>query len=31
MKAQWSSVRGSTVHIDSYASISAVIQCNHLV
>ncbi|OTA16248.1 hypothetical protein Xvie_02018 [Xenorhabdus vietnamensis] len=31
IKAQWSNVRGSTVHIDSYASISAVIQCGHLV
>ncbi|CDL79880.1 hypothetical protein [Xenorhabdus cabanillasii] len=28
IKAQWSNVRGSTVHIDSYASISAVIQCS---
>lgn len=31
IKAQWSNVRGSTVHIDSYASISAIIQYNHLV
>ncbi|MBD1228970.1 hypothetical protein [Xenorhabdus griffiniae] len=28
IKAQWSNIRGSTVHIDSYASISAIIQCS---
>ncbi|MEX0447663.1 hypothetical protein [Xenorhabdus sp. SGI246] len=30
IKAQWSNIRGSTVHIDSYASISAVIQYGYL-
>ncbi|OKP01095.1 hypothetical protein [Xenorhabdus eapokensis] len=31
IKAQWSNIRGSTVHIDSYAAISAVIQNGNLV